>query len=258
MSVEINFEGKVALVTGSSGGLGAGFARALAKAGAQVILASRREELLKELRAEIEADGGAAHIVNLDVTDSASIKAAVEHAEAEVGPIDILVNNAGVTNKRCDLLKITPDDYSYVMDTNVRGVFFVAQEVARRMILRSKNDPGRHHRIINIASTAGLVAFPNIGIYGASKAAVIHMTKAMAVEWGKYGINVNAICPGLIKTDMTTTFFNSDEGLKVIEETPRKRVGDPACLDSILLLLAGDGAHFINGAVIKVDDGLLT
>jgi NAD(P)-dependent dehydrogenase (short-subunit alcohol dehydrogenase family) len=255
MGIELNFDGKVALVTGASSGLGERFAKVLAQAGAQVVLASRRTERLKELRAEIEAEGGAAHVVALDVTDYGSIKSAIAHAETEAGPIDILVNNSGVSTTQ-RLLDVTPEDYSYVMDTNQRGAFFVAQETAKRMIARAKGDPRKQHRIINIASVAGLKVLPQIGIYCMSKAAVVHMTKSMAVEWGRYNINVNAICPGYISTEINAAHFESEHGQTLINMLPRKRVGKPENLDGLLLLLASDDSGFINGAVITADDGL--
>ncbi len=255
MSIETNFEGKIALITGASSGLGARFAKVLAKAGAQVVLASRRTERLKELRAEIEADGGAAHVVALNVMDYASIKAAVAHAETEAGPIDILVNNSGVSTTQ-RLVDVTPEDYAFVMDTNQRGAFFVAQEVGKRMIARAKGDPKKQHRIINIASVAGLRVLPQIGIYCMSKAAVVHMTKSMAVEWGRYGINVNAICPGYISTEINEAYFETEQGHHLINMLPRKRLGQPEDLDGLLLLLASDEARFINGAIIAADDGM--
>jgi NAD(P)-dependent dehydrogenase (short-subunit alcohol dehydrogenase family) len=255
MGIEMNFEGKIALVTGASSGLGARFAKVLAEAGAQVVLASRRTERLKELRAEIEADGGAAHVVSLDVTDYGSIKSAIAHAETEAGPIDILVNNSGVSTTQ-RLVDVTPEDYAYVMDTNQRGAFFVAQETAKRMIARAKGDPKKQHRIINIASVAGLRVLPQIGIYCVSKAAVVHMTKSMAVEWGRYNINVNAICPGYISTEINQEHFNSEQGRALVNMLPRKRVGEPRDLDGLLLLLASDEAHFINGAIMTADDGM--
>ena len=255
MGIEVNFEGKIAMVTGASSGLGARFAKALAGAGAQVVLASRRIDRLKELRAEIEAEGGAAHVVALDVTDLASIKSAIAHAETEAGPIDILVNNSGVSTTQ-RLLDVSEDDYGYVMDTNLRGAFFIAQQTAKRMIRRAKGDPKKQHRIVNIASVAGLRVLPQIGVYCMSKAGVVQMTKAMAVEWGRYGINVNAICPGYIATEMNEDYFDTEQGRKLIEMLPRRRTGKPEDLDGLLLLLAAEEAHFINGAIITADDGM--
>lgn len=255
MGIEVNFEGKVALVTGASSGLGKRFAKVLALAGAQVVLASRRIDLLKELRAEIEAEGGAAHVVALDVTDYGSIKSAIAHAETEAGAIDILVNNAGVAAQQ-RLVDVTPEDYAYVMDTNQRGAFFVAQEAAKRMIARHKGDPKKQHRIINIASAAGLRAIAELGLYSMSKAAVVHMTKAMALEWGRFGINVNAICPGYIGTEMNLDFFGSEHGRELLASLPRNRIGKPEDLDGLLLLLAAEESHFINGAIMSADDGM--
>lgn len=255
MGIEVNFNGKVALVTGASSGLGARFAKILAEAGAQVVLAARRVERLKELRAEIESNGGAAHLVAMDVTDYASIKSAIAHAETEAGPIDILINNSGVSSTQ-RLVDVTPEDYRQVMDTNLQGAFFVAQEAAKRMILRAKGDPTRQHRIINIASVAGLRVLSQIGVYCMSKAGVVQMTKAMALEWGRHGINVNAICPGYIETEINREYFQSDGGQKLIDMLPRKRIGHPEDLDGLLLLLSADESRFINGAIITADDGM--
>lgn len=255
MGIEVNFEGRVAMVTGASSGLGTRFAKVLAKAGAQVVLASRRIERLKELRAEIEAEGGAAHVVFLDVTDLESIRSAVAHAETEVGAIDILVNNSGVSTSQ-PLSEVSPEEYDYIVDTNQRGAFFMAQEIAKRMLARYRGDPSKLHRIINIASVAGLRAVPHIGVYGMSKAAIIHMTKVMAAEWGRYGINVNAICPGYIETELNAHYFETEQGKKLVNSLPRRRLGKPADLDGLLLLLAGEESHFINGAVITADDGM--
>lgn len=255
MGIEVNFEGKVALITGASSGLGARFAKVLAMAGAQVILAARRVDRLKELRAEIEAEGGAAHVVTLDVTDYASIKSAIAHAETEAGAIDILVNNAGVSGSG-RLVDITPEEYAFVMDTNQRGAFFVAQEVAKRMIARYKGDARKQHRIVNIASVAGLRVVPELGLYSMSKASIVHMTKSMAVEWGKFGINVNAICPGYIGTEMNLDYLSSEQGQQLVHSLPRKRVGKPEDLDGLLLLLAAEESHFINGAIMTADDGM--
>ena len=257
MAYSIDLSGRVALVTGASSGLGAQFARTLARAGAGVVLASRRVEKLKELRARIEGEGGDAHVVELDVTDHDSIKAAVAHAETEMGSIDILVDNSGVSTTQ-RIQDVAPEDYDYVFGTNVKGAFFVAQEVGKRMLARAKGAaPGSFTggRIINIASMAGLKVLPQIGVYCMSKAAVVHMTRAMAVEWGKYGINVNAICPGYIDTEINHHHWDTEQGQKLIAMLPRKRVGSPQDLDALLVMLASDQSHFINGAVIAADDG---
>jgi NAD(P)-dependent dehydrogenase (short-subunit alcohol dehydrogenase family) len=257
MGRSINLEGKVALITGASTGLGKQFAQVLSQAGAKVVLASRRIERLKELRAEIEASGGAAHVVSLDVTDYQSIKAAVAHAETEAGTIDILVNNSGVSTTQ-KLLDVTPDDYEYVFDTNTRGAFFVAQEVAKRMVMRGngKSDAKPGYRIINVASVAGLRVLSQIGVYSMSKAAVVHMTKSMALEWGRYGINVNAICPGYIDTEINHHHWGTEQGKRLVSMLPRQRVGQPEDLDGLLLMLASDDSQFINGSIIAADDGL--
>lgn len=258
MPTTFDLTGKIAFVTGASSGLGARFARALAANGAQVVLASRRTERLKELRAEIEAEGGAAHVVALDVTDVASIRAAVARAETEAGPIDILVNNSGVSNTR-KLVDVSEEDYDFIFDTNTRGAFFVAQEVARRMIARSRGAAGaarpRPARIINIASMAGLKVLSQIGVYCMSKAAVVQMTKAMALEWGRFDINVNAICPGYIVTELNEAHWDTEGGRKLVQMLPRKRLGRPEDLDGLVLLLASEQSGFVNGAVIAADDG---
>lgn len=257
MAYSIDLSGRVALVTGASSGLGAQFAKTLAKAGAAVVLASRRVEKLKELRAHIEADGGDAHVVGLDVTQMASIRSAVAHAETEVGPIDILVNNSGVSTTQ-RLLDVQEDDYDFIFDTNVRGAFFVAQEVGKRMVARAKGAaPGTYTggRIINIASMAGLKVLPQIGAYCMSKAAVIQMTRAMALEWGRFDINVNAICPGYIDTEINHHHWQTEQGQKLVNMLPRKRVGHPRDLDALLVMLASGESHFINGAIVAADDG---
>jgi len=257
MAYQIDLAGRVALVTGASSGLGAQFARTLSQAGAAVVLASRRTDKLQDLRVHIEAEGGDAHVVALDVTNPDSIRAAVAHAETEVGPIDILVNNSGVSTTQ-RLQEVSEADYDFIMNTNVRGAFFVAQEVGKRMLARAKGAaPGTYvgGRIINIASMAGLKVLPQIGVYCMSKAAVIQMTKAMAMEWGKYGINVNAICPGYIDTEINHHHWKTEGGQKLIGMLPRKRVGQPADLDAVLMMLASNESHFVNGAVIAADDG---
>jgi len=250
-----NLKEKVALVTGASSGLGARFARVLAANGALAVLAGRRIERLKDLRAEIESAGGAAHVVQLDVVDEQSIADAVEHTERAVGPIDILVNNSGVSTTQ-RLTEVTRADFDHVFATNVRGAFFVAQAVAQRMIARAKGSPDFRGRIVNIASIAGLRVLPQIGVYCMSKAAVVQMTKAQALEWGRYGINVNAICPGYIRTEINEAYWDTEGGHKLVQMLPRRRVGTPQDLDGTLLLLVAEESQFINGAIIAADDGL--
>ncbi len=257
MAYSMDLSGRVAFITGASSGLGAQFARTLSAAGAAVVLASRRIERLKDLRAQIDGEGGDAHVIELDVTDLASIKSAVAHAETEVGSIDILVNNSGVSTTQ-RIQDVSADDFKYMFDTNVKGAFFVAQEVGKRMLARAQGSaPGSYTggRIINIASTAGLRVLPKIGVYCMSKAAVVQMTKAMALEWGKFGINVNAICPGYIDTEINHHHWKTEAGQKLMQMLPRRRVGHVQDLDALLVMLCSDQSHFINGAVISADDG---
>ena len=257
MAYQIDLSGRVALITGASSGLGTQFAKTLAAAGAGVCIAARRIERLKTLRAEIEANDGDAHVIEMDVTDPDSIRAGIAHAETEMGTIDILVNNSGVASTQ-KLVDVTPEDFDFVMDTNLRGAFFVAQEVAKRMIARSQGAaPGTFTggRIVNVASVAGLRALGQIGVYAMSKAGVVHMTKAMALEWGRYGINVNALCPGYIDTEINHQHWQTEAGRKLMNLLPRKRVGRPQDLDSALMMLVANESHFINGAILSADDG---
>jgi NAD(P)-dependent dehydrogenase (short-subunit alcohol dehydrogenase family) len=257
MAYSIDLSGRVALITGASSGLGAHFAHTLAKAGAAVVLASRRIDKLKELRAQIEGEGGDAHVVELDVTDHDSIKSAVAHAETEVGSIDVLVNNSGVSTTQ-RIQDISEADYDFIFNTNTKGAFFVAQEVGKRMLARAQGSaPGTFTggRIVNVASMAGLRVLPKIGVYCMSKAAVVQMTKAMALEWGRFGINVNALCPGYIDTEINHAHWQTEQGQKLVQMLPRKRVGQPQDLDAVLMMLCSNESHFINGAVISADDG---
>jgi len=248
--VELRLDGKTALVTGASSGLGDRFARSLADSGAAVAIAARRIDRLEQLAGAIKKDGGRAHAVAMDVTDVASIRAGVAAAEAALGPIDVLVNNSGVS-VTARIGDVEEPDYDFVMNTNLKGAFFVAQAVGRSMIAGKR--PGR---IINIASAAGLQPLGQISVYSMSKAGVIHMTRAMALEWGRYNINVNALCPGYIETDINRDYWNTEGGRKLLAKLPRRRVGKPEDLDGLILLLASDRSGFVNGAVIAADDGL--
>lgn len=250
MQKGLRLDGKTALVTGASSGLGWRFAQLLADAGARVALAARSTAKLEQLQQEIKLAGGQACAVTMDVTDVASVRAAVAAAESALGGIDILVNNSGVS-KQQRALEVEEEDYDYVTDTNCKGAFFVAQAVGRSMIAGK-----RAGRIINIASVAGLRVLAQLSTYCMSKAAVIQMTKALAHEWGRYNINVNAICPGYIETGINRAYWGTEGGKKLISMLPRRRVGRPEDLDGLILLLAAEQSGFINGAVITADDGL--
>lgn len=246
----LRVDGRVALVTGASSGLGERFATALAEAGASVAIAARRIDRLYSLEAHLTRAGSKVKACEMDVTRVASIESAFYAIEAALGPIDILVNNSGVSVTK-PLVDHDEADYDFVMDTNLKGVFFVARTVAKRMI--AANRPGR---IINIASAGGLRPLAQIGIYCVSKAGVVHLTRAMAMEWGRHGITVNALCPGYIETEINRDYFATEGGRKLIATLPRKRVGKPEDLDGLILYLASDASHFVNGAVIAADDGM--
>jgi NAD(P)-dependent dehydrogenase (short-subunit alcohol dehydrogenase family) len=248
--VKLSLEGKTALVTGASSGLGDRFARLLAESGAAVAVAARRVDRLERLASTIAQSGGRAHPVAMDVTNVDSIRAGVAAVEAALGPIDVLVNNSGVS-VTARIGDVEESDYDFVMNTNLKGAFFVAQAVGRSMIAGKR--PGR---IVNIASAAGLHPLGQIAVYSMSKAGVIHMTRAMALEWGRYNINVNALCPGYIETEINREYWNTDGGRKLLARLPRRRVGKPEDLDGLVLLLASDQSGFVNGAVIAADDGL--
>ena len=242
-------DGHIALVTGASSGLGRRFALTLARAGAKLAVTARRVERLEELAGEITAFGGRALPIRLDVTKAADIRACVDAVETTLGAIDILVNNAGVADAKW-LTDMTEDDYDFIMNTNLKGAWMVAMEVGRRMIAH-----GRGGKIINIASIAGLRVSKQLALYGMSKAALIQMTKSMAHEWARHGIQVNAIAPGYIETEMNADYFHTARGKAQVEAMPRQRLGRPEDLDGLLVLLASPASEFITGAVVPVDDG---
>lgn len=248
METPYRLDGTTVIVTGASSGLGERFARTLAGAGAKVGLLARRADRLEKLAADL---GPKALAVSCDVMDTASIAAAVDRVEKELGPVDVLVNNSGVTvTKRA--LDCTPEDYDRIMGTNLRGSFFMATEVGRRMVAGK-----RKGRIINVASSLALKVIPMVSVYAISKAGVTQMTKALALEWARYDINVNAICPGYIVTELNEEYWETEGGRKLTEKLPKRRVGVPADLDGILLLLAAEApSRMFNGAIIAVDDGL--
>ncbi|MDB5456192.1 MAG: Short-chain dehydrogenase [Caulobacter sp.] len=245
--------GRVAVVTGASSGLGAHFAGVLSAAGASVALAARRTDRLATQVGAIEAAGGRAFAVPLDVADAAAIGPALDQVEAQLGPISILVNNAGVGGEGM-ALEIAIEDFDRTMDVNVRGVFFAAREAARRMIASGEAAADRA-RIVNIASIAAHTVLPGLSAYCASKAAVAMLTKALGREWARHQIAVNALCPGYIETEINADWFAGEGGQKQIKGFPRRRLLEPSDLDAALLMLAGPAARGITGTLITVDDG---
>ncbi|MBM3489897.1 MAG: SDR family oxidoreductase [Alphaproteobacteria bacterium] len=244
-----NLEGKVAFVTGASTGLGWQIALTLARAGARVAITARRSERLEALAGEIEGFDGRALPVTMDARDPDSIRAAVGVAETELGPIDVLVNNAGIAIQKL-AQDFTDADYRDQMGTNLDGYWFCAQAVGKRMIQR-----GQGGKIINIASLLALRPIPQLVLYAMSKAAVTQMTRALALEWARHDIQVNAICPGYIETEMNRPHWRTEAGRNFMRKFPRRRVGMPEVLDGTILLLASAASDFITGAIIPVDDG---
>ncbi len=245
-----NLEGKHALVTGASSGLGWQFALTLARAGVKVSLAARRTEKLETLAREIAAFDGRALPVRMDVTDINSIHEAIKVAETELGPINILVNNSGIS-KPAPAENVTPEDFNQVMMTNAHGAFFVAQAVGKSMIRH-----GAGGKIINIASIAAKRVLKQNVAYNMSKAAVEHMTRSLASEWRRHRIQVNCLNPGYIVTELNEDYWETEGGKRLISKLPGRRVGDPSVLDGTLLLLAGSGSDFMTGSAIEVDDGM--
>ena len=250
MGFGADLTGRTALVTGASSGLGRHFARVLARAGAEVIVAARREDALQEVCNEIAGQGGGARAVQLDVSDPASVENAIE-AAASSGGLDILVNNAGVTVSK-SVLDVSEEDWDHVIDTNLKGSFLVAQATARLMKAR-----GRGGSIVNIASVLGLRVAGHVSPYVASKAGVVHLTKAMALELARYNIRVNALCPGYIETELNRDFFQSEAGQALIRRIPQRRLGRPSDLDGALLLLCSEAGSYITGSTLAVDGGHL-
>lgn len=241
-----DLRGKSALVTGASGGLGLHFARLLARHGVTVTLAARRVEALAQACSAIGADGGRAEALALDVSDALSVRTALDGR-----CFDILINNAGISGsgRAADL---SEGDWDAVIDTNLKGVFLVAQAVARGM-----RETGQGGAIVNIASILGERVAGGVSAYAASKAGVIQLTKALALEWARDGIRVNALCPGYVETDINRAFFATEPGQQLVRRIPQRRLGQPADLDGALLLLASDAGGYITGASLAVDGGHL-
>jgi gluconate 5-dehydrogenase len=242
--------GKVALVTGASRGLGQQFARVLAAAGADIAITSRTRASLQQFADEVKSLGRRVATIELDVRDQKSIESAVADALQQLGQIDILVNNAGC-NIRKRAVDVTWDDWNTILDTNLRGAFFVAQAVARHMI------PRRAGRIINIGSVTCVAGYAGLGPYGASRGGVKQLTMSLAHDWGEYGITVNCLAPGWFKTEQSRALYEDPGWVEYLcERIPLGRTGAPGDLDGALLLLASDASRYITGQTFLVDGGV--
>jgi NAD(P)-dependent dehydrogenase (short-subunit alcohol dehydrogenase family) len=251
-SQRFSVQGKVVLITGASSGFGAHFARVLASEGAKVGLAARRVDALELIAADIRKEGGTAATTKLDVSDSASVRQAVQTIEQALGRIDVLVNNSGVSIAK-PLLEQTEEDFDAVVNVNLRGAFLVATEVARRM-----KAGGQGGSIINIESILSFRQAGQIAPYAASKAGLTQLTKSMALELARYKIRVNGIAPGYFSTDINKEFFDTEGGAGMIKRMTSRRLGELEELEGPLLLLASEASSYMNGATIVVDGGHLS
>jgi len=252
MNSPFDLTGKTAIVTGASRGLGQCFGRALARAGADLVITSRTLASLAGFQKEVESLGRRAIPLALDVRDHSSIAAMAEAAAQAYGKIDILVNNAGC-NVRKPAVEITWDDWNLVLDTNLRGTFFVAQEVAKRMI------PRGYGRIINIGSVTSVMGYAGLGPYCASRGGVKQLTMSLADDWGKFGITVNCLAPGWFRTEQNKVLYENQEWLAyIIDRIPLKRPGKPTDLEGAVVFLASDASEYITGQTLLVDGGIST
>jgi gluconate 5-dehydrogenase len=247
---DFGLQGRLALVTGSSGGIGHTLARGLASAGATVVLNGRDTSKLEQAAATLRDEGAAVHAVAFDVTSAEATKAAVARIEAEIGPLDILVNNAGV-QRRAPFDEFPEAQWREIMQTNVDSMFFVGQSVARHMV------PRRRGKIINICSVQSELGRPGIAPYAASKGAVKMLTKGMAIDLGPHGIQVNGLGPGYFKTELTKALVDNEEFSRwLIGRTPSRRWGDVEDLMGAVVFLASDASRFVNGHILYVDGGV--
>lgn len=244
--------GRIAIVTGASRGLGQYFGRALARAGADLIVTARNKEDCNDFVSEIEALGRRAVALELDVRDFDSIQKMADDAEAAFGKLDILVNNAGC-NVRKPATKITWDDYNLVLDTNLRGTFFVAQAVAKKMI------PNNYGRIINIGSVTSVAGYAGLGPYCASRGGVKQLTMSLADDWGPHGVTVNCLAPGWFRTEQNKVMYEDAEWVEYLcDRIPVKRPGKPNDLDGSVVFLAAESSEYVTGQTLLVDGGIST
>jgi NAD(P)-dependent dehydrogenase (short-subunit alcohol dehydrogenase family) len=244
-----SLEGKVALVTGASSGFGQHFAPVLSRAGAKVVLAARRTDLIQKEADNINAAGGEAIAVTMDVTSSASIAQALDEVERVFGVVTVVINNAGITVPKL-LLDLSDDDWNKVIDTNLNGVAYVTRETARRMIAA-----GTGGSIVNIASILAERVQKALTNYAASKAAVVQFTKTAALELAQHKIRVNALCPGYFQTELNGEWFKTADGQALIKRIPQRRTGNLDELNGPLLLLASEAGSLMTGSSVTVDGG---
>jgi NAD(P)-dependent dehydrogenase (short-subunit alcohol dehydrogenase family) len=245
-----SLQGRVALVTGASSGLGTQFAKALADNGAAVALLARRAERLEALKAEIESKGGKAIAIEADVTDRAAVARAFDAAEKAFGTVTILVNNAGIAQSSTRAVEVTPEEWRKVLSLDLDAVFYNAQEAARRMLAA-----GKKGAIVNISSVLGFGVSKGVAAYATAKAAVVQVTKALAVELAFKGVRVNAVAPGWFVTEINDKYLEGEAGEKLKRQIPMGRFGKQGDLDGALLLLVSDAGSYITGATVVVDGG---
>jgi NAD(P)-dependent dehydrogenase (short-subunit alcohol dehydrogenase family) len=246
---EAPLAGKAALITGASSGLGRHFALTMARAGADLALAARRVEMLESLAAEVAKTGRKAVAIQLDVADAGNVALAAEQTAAALGGLDILVNNAGMAPGDA-ALDVDEETWDRCMDTNLKGAWLMAQAAARQMIRGGKGGA-----IVNIASILSVRVQKGTAPYAISKAGLLQMTKALALEWARYGIRVNALAPGYIETDISRDFMQSEGGRRMLKAIPQRRFGKPEDLDGALLFLSSAASQYVTGVFLPVDGG---